>query len=1070
MGDTEKFEHFVISRRADGSLWELGRGAMGVTYKAFDTNLRADVALKVINSHYLNSETIRQRFLREARAAASLRHPNVATVFHLGNSEGEFYYAMEYVEGETVERRVQREGPLPSDLALRVARQVSRALIAADRQKLVHRDIKPSNIMLVVDEDEDHLLVKVIDFGLAKSLVAAVDQSVTVSMGGFVGTPHFASPEQLEEKEIDIRSDIYALGATLWYMLAGRPPFQGSMASVISQHLNQPLSSDVLVKFHPRIAALQEKMLAKHPEDRFQSPSDLKRELDDILSDLKGQSPTLAPIRPPAAESNHPAGAPTVAGTSTSGFATGQLIRNRYQIIGQSPFDKNLFKAKDLHSNRVVALRPIPLAIRYEAARLDFLRQEIERLRTIHHPNLLEVLGLEAYDRGLFIVSEWIKGFSLQDLLRVRRELAWEETLRITKPLAKVLDFGADRKLWAGRVSLRKIFVEIPHLTEESVETQRKPVSSWPPFIVKVDALSLGQTLPDFLAEPTQTIVDTGGFDFPANHVQQLAWVIYEMLGGVKQTSSSGSATPRLNPVPNLSEPGNATLRLGATEPARFMTAGDFLAELEAAEIHNQPSVISPMVISQVAASEQATVPRSIPEPTPIGEPIEDTQPKTSPVLLRMLLTGVGLFLVCAIGAVIGANFFIHKTESPPAVSQMGSVTLTSKPEGATVKWNGEEIGKTPLASYPLPKGKHILELSLAGYQTRPIELEINQGSLNNLGLVPLVHEVGQLSIKSDPGTLAFEIVDSAQKSTSGNTPMTVDNLPTGKYTVRIKRSGWPDFVQEIDLQPNAMIAVEHTFKGVGVTLKSDPAGATIFMGNSELGKTPLTVDLPPEPVELVSRIGALAPVKREIVPDPNGTSVVEFKHEYGVISLASDRAGTEVTIGGIDLGKLPIEGILPPGRHQVVFRAPGFPDQTRVADIKVGERSVMQVNFGTVGGAAAKLSDSQTESKQAASQGISGQNHPRTSRPVEKPVYRTKEDYDRAKDAAYDRFDAEWEARKNALQREKDYYDYQADRSDDAVKEKWKMKKEEVDRRLDQLDDQKDAAKDALKRQWNDD
>src|ERR1700716_197348 len=135
MGDSDKFEHFVIMRRSDGSLWELGRGAMGVTYKAFDTNLRADVALKVISSQYLNSETARQRFLREARAAASLRHPNVATVFHLGNSEGGFYYAMEYVEGETVDRRVQREGPLLPELALRIVRQVSRALIAADRQK-----------------------------------------------------------------------------------------------------------------------------------------------------------------------------------------------------------------------------------------------------------------------------------------------------------------------------------------------------------------------------------------------------------------------------------------------------------------------------------------------------------------------------------------------------------------------------------------------------------------------------------------------------------------------------------------------------------------------------------------------------------------------------------------------------------------------------------------------------------------------------------------------------------------------------------------------------------------------
>src|ERR1700740_495934 len=256
MDETDKFEHFVIMRHPDGSLWELGRGAMGITYKAFDTNLRSDVALKVINSQFLNSETARQRFLREARSAASLRHPNVATVFHLGNAEGGFYYAMEYVEGEAIERRVQREGPLPSELALRITRQVCRALIAADRQKLVHRDIKPSNIMLVADDEEDDLLVKVIDVCRAKSLVAAVDQSLTVSMGGFVGTPHFASPEQLEEKEIDIRSDIYSLGATLWFMVTGRPPFQGSIARVINRHLSQPLPVEVLGKLHPRLAGV----------------------------------------------------------------------------------------------------------------------------------------------------------------------------------------------------------------------------------------------------------------------------------------------------------------------------------------------------------------------------------------------------------------------------------------------------------------------------------------------------------------------------------------------------------------------------------------------------------------------------------------------------------------------------------------------------------------------------------------------------------------------------------------------------------------------------------------------
>ena len=210
------------------------------------------------------------------------------------------------------------------------------------------------------------------------------------------------------------------------------------------------------------------------------------------------------------------------------------------------------------------------------------------------------------------------------------------------------------------------------------------------------------------------------------------------------------------------------------------------------------------------------------------------------------------MFLVCAIGAVIGANFFLHRPEASQPLSQTGSVTVTSKPEGATVRLNGKAIGKTPLTSYALPKGKHVLELSMTGYENRSIDVEIKQGSLNNLGLVPLMREVGQLSLKSDPANLPIEIVDPEQKSSFGNTPLTLDNLPAGNYTVRIKRSGWPDYVQQVTVQAGAPIAVEHTFKGVNVTLKSDPAGAMIFVGPTELGKTPLTIELPPEPVELV--------------------------------------------------------------------------------------------------------------------------------------------------------------------------------------------------------------------------
>jgi len=510
-----------------------------------------------------------------------------------------------------------------------------------------------------------------------------------------------------------------------------------------------------------------------------------------------------------------------------------------------------------------------------------------------------------------------------------------------------------------------------------------------------------------------------------------------------------------------MSEPGNAILRAGAMEPSRFTSAADFLAKLEAAEARNLPFVVPPPLPPKEDPEFVRTPPDLVPSPS--LEAPEDGQPKTSPILLRMLLAAVGLFLLCAVGVVVGTNFFLHKAPPPP-VSSTGSLALTSKPDGASVIWNGKEIGKTPLASYLLPAGKYAIELSLPGYQTRTVDLEITQGSLNNLGLVPLMREVGQLSLQSNPANLSVEVIDPLQKSSVGNTPMTLDNLPVGDYTVRMRRPGWPDYVQQVSVQPNAVATVEHAFKGVNVTLKSDPSGAKIFLGQTELGTTPFTVQLPPQPAELVSRIGALAPVTRQVAPDPSGSTVIEFKHEYGTISLTSDRSDAEVVVGGISLGTAPLEGIFPPGQHKVVVRARGVPDETRTVDIASGQRVALEINFNIASRAGADLNAKPDDSNRDSdtNEATTDQHSPRR--------YRTKEDFEQARDAAYDRFDAEWEARKNALKRAKDYYDYQADHSDGAAKDRWKRKKDEVDHQLDELDDRKDAAKKALKHQWNDD
>src|ERR1700738_750014 len=169
----QRFEHYELVTGEDEKPVELGRGAMGVTYKAFDIDLHCPVTLKVISARYLNDESARLRFLREARAAAKLRHSNVASVLHLGRTGSSYFYAMEFVEGETLEKLIKRSGRLDVKLALEIATQVAAGLAAVHEQNLVHRDIKPTNIMVSLKEEQS-VTAKIIDLGLGKTLEESV--------------------------------------------------------------------------------------------------------------------------------------------------------------------------------------------------------------------------------------------------------------------------------------------------------------------------------------------------------------------------------------------------------------------------------------------------------------------------------------------------------------------------------------------------------------------------------------------------------------------------------------------------------------------------------------------------------------------------------------------------------------------------------------------------------------------------------------------------------------------------------------------------------------------------------
>jgi tetratricopeptide (TPR) repeat protein len=271
-GDLQ-FGHYEVVVGADGKPLELGSGAMGITYKAIDVELHCPVTLKIISSRYVKDESARARFLREARAAAAVRNANVASVFHLGKTGENYFYAMEFVPGETLEKILRQTGRLSAQDALEILSHVANGLSGIQKNNLIHRDLKPSNIM-VNREGGEIESVKIIDLGLAKSLDETESRALSIP-GSFAGTPAYASPEQFSGVGVDIRSDLYSLGITLWETLTGELPFKGSGSELVYKHQHADLPLATLSAVPQPIEALLEVLLEKNPAARFQTPAEL---------------------------------------------------------------------------------------------------------------------------------------------------------------------------------------------------------------------------------------------------------------------------------------------------------------------------------------------------------------------------------------------------------------------------------------------------------------------------------------------------------------------------------------------------------------------------------------------------------------------------------------------------------------------------------------------------------------------------------------------------------------------------------------------------------------------------
>ena len=618
MSDQATFENYEILRRPDGSLWELGRGAMGVTYKAVDQNLECKVALKIINSTFLSSEEAVQRFYREARSAAQLRHPNIAAIYHLGKGEdGSPFYAMEFCEGPTVEALVAEKGPLDSAYAFEITLQVAKALAIAEEHHVVHRDLKPANL-IVSQRGDEATVVKVIDFGLAK-MGGDTSGWSSLSGAGFIGTAHFSSPEQIEGRPVDTRSDIYSLGATLFYMLAGKPLYEGSAARIISQHLTCQPPFDLLPPLPPGGLELMQSMLSKEQEQRPQGALALRQQIEAI----KNGTPlkTVLPNPPPL----------PIGGQSKTAAPKTPTTPPAIPTLPQPP--------------------PVPVGLPSPLPGSNYHSRPIE---AVEHTGPL----------------------TLMDLMKARGVLSPAEAIQLATSLAHAVDSNPE-----GTLILTKQAVTLHWDPSVDPATQREylrhPLAEWPTFQIEAEKLSEAEqrALSSGGKDTTvsgKTIVP--GMSGSGGSIGALAELIYEMVGGTPGR--------RFVPVARLSENQNMILqRAISTGAVIYEKAADLIAKLKSDSLDSH--VVIPPNPSPVSPHESHTpaLPRTLPAtptqpiPNPFPQPYVTTPMPDMGMAQRkrsggIILVVVGVvFLVVVVGVIAAvAGWLKPDPPTPPVV------------------------------------------------------------------------------------------------------------------------------------------------------------------------------------------------------------------------------------------------------------------------------------------------------------------------------------------------------------------------------------------------------------------
>ncbi len=436
--NTQLFSRYEI-------LETLGKGGMGEVLKARDVQLKRLVAIKRLLPEALGDKEAQGRFLREARLAAQLNHPNIATIYDILDSGEEAFIVMEYIEGETLRERISH-GPLPLETVFDLGIQIGSALAAAHQQDVIHRDIKSENIKVT---STGH--IKVLDFGLAKQMLK-VDQtieetvraeSVFMTQQGFAaGTPGYTAPEQWKGGQVDGRADIFSFGVVLYEMITGQSPFPGKsvIERITATMHNDPEPVTHYASVPNRVEHIVRKALAKDPARRYQSMAELVGELEALR-----QQTVDAAIRDVTARQPAPA-----------------TLASRYKILielGEGGMGK-VYQAKDLKLDRIVAIKELRRGIlSNDTVRARFLR-EASLLAKLNHRHIATVHDIIEEDDRIFIVMEYIEGERLLDKIK-RGPLPPAEAYQHALEMAQALEHAHGKHIIHRDIKSANIMVTL---------------------------------------------------------------------------------------------------------------------------------------------------------------------------------------------------------------------------------------------------------------------------------------------------------------------------------------------------------------------------------------------------------------------------------------------------------------------------------------------------------------------------------------------------------------------------------------------------------------------------------